>query len=87
MGEPSFIYPLLQVADMMLGLLSMMIVVYAMLSWFMPGNRHPVQRFLEGMVEPFLTPIRKVVPPMGGFDLSVMVALFLIYLVRSALLV
>ncbi len=83
---PSFVGTLLQVVDMMLGLLSMMIVVYAMLTWFLPHNQHPIQRFLQGMVEPFLAPIRRVVPPMGGMDLSVMVALFVIYLIRSILL-
>ena len=42
-------------------------------------------RFLRSMVEPALAPVRKVLPPMGGLDFSVLVVLFVIYLIRAAL--
>jgi len=37
------------------------------------------------MVEPVLTPVRKVLPPRGGVDFSVLAVLFVIYLLRAAL--
>ncbi|MEC8150861.1 MAG: YggT family protein [SAR324 cluster bacterium] len=52
----------------------------------MTDPRHPVFRFLQSMVEPVLNPIRKVLPPMGGFDISIVAALMGIEILRSFLL-
>ena len=71
----------------MLRLYSLMLVVYALLSWIMHENHYPpAVRWLESMVEPFLTPIRKVIPPIGGIDLSVFAALLIIEMIRSFIL-
>jgi len=71
----------------MLRLYSLMLVVYALLSWIMHENHYPpAVRWLESMVEPFLRPIRKVIPPIGGIDLSVFAALLIIEMIRSFIL-
>ena len=57
----------------------------AMISWVRPDLNNSVMRFLRSMVEPVLTPVRKVLPPMGGLDFSVLAVLFVIYLLRAAL--
>lgn len=44
-------------------------------SWVAPGSDHPIVRFLEKLTEPVFALIRKVLPPMGGFDLSPLVVL------------
>ena len=82
----SFGYSLVQVLASMLRLFSLMLVIYALLSWVITDPRHPVFRFLHGMVEPVLNPIRKVLPPMGGFDISIVAALMGIEILRSFLL-
>ena len=82
----SFGYSLVQVLASMLRLFSLMLVIYALLSWVITDSRHPVFRFLRSMVEPFLNPIRKVLPPMGGFDISIVAALMGIEILRSFLL-
>jgi YggT family protein len=51
-------------------------------SWIDVDPYHPVVRFLREWTEPILAPIRRVVPPLGMLDLSPLVALFLIMLVR-----
>jgi YggT family protein len=48
-------------------------------SWVAPGSRHPIVVFLERVTEPLLAPLRKVIPPMGGFDLSPIVLLIALY--------
>ena len=71
----------------MLRLYSLMLVVYALLSWIMHENHYPpAVRWLESMVEPFLRPFRKVIPPIGGIDLSVFAALLIIEMIRSFIL-
>ena len=82
----SFGYSLVQVLASMLRLFSLMLVIYALLSWVITDPKHPVFRFLHSMVEPFLNPIRKVLPPMRGFDISIVAALMGIEILRSFLL-
>ena len=78
---------LLQVIATMLRLYSLMLVVYALLTWVMNENYLPPQvRWLKTMVDPVLVPLRKVIPPIGGVDLSVMAALLIIEMLRSFLL-
>ena len=57
-------------------LLSLLIIVRAVLSWI-PGldSAHPVIRFIMRVTDPILEPIRRVIPPLGGFDLSPIIAL------------
>jgi len=45
------------------------IFVYVLLGYFLPPT-HAVRRILGRVLEPLLHPIRKIVPSIGGFDLS-----------------
>ncbi|MGB2894971.1 MAG: YggT family protein [Anaerolineales bacterium] len=46
---------------------------------------HPIRQFLDSIVQPFLAPIRKLLPPIGGLDFSPLVLFFLVELIRSVL--
>ncbi|MGH8220178.1 MAG: YggT family protein [Steroidobacteraceae bacterium] len=46
------------------------ILLYAVLSLIAPGGYSPVQSLLESLCEPVLRPIRRVIKPIGGLDLS-----------------
>jgi len=46
------------------------IFLYAMLSLVAPGVYSPAQSLLVSLCEPILRPIRRVIPPLGGLDLS-----------------
>ncbi len=82
----TFADSLILVLASMLRLFSLMLVIYALLSWIIRDGYHPVFRFLQSMVEPVLAPIRKVLPPIGGFDISVVAALIGIEVIRQILL-
>ena len=45
-----------------------------------------VLRALHALTEPLFSPIRRVIPPLGGLDLSPLVALLLIVFLRSWLI-
>ena len=78
---------LLQVLASMLRLYSLMLVVYALLSWIIREEHYPpAVRWLESMVEPVLSQIRRVIPPIAGIDFSVIAALLIIEMIRSLLL-
>ena len=55
-------------------LLFMVLILRALLSWFNQGH-NPIVMVMDQLTEPFLRPIRKILPPMGGLDLSVMLVL------------
>jgi YggT family protein len=54
------------------------IILNALLSFVAPGNYSPVQALLYSLCEPVLRPFRRVIPPVGGLDLSPLVPIILI---------
>lgn len=68
-------------------LLFLAIIVRAVLSW-LPGVSalQPVARFFNKITDPLIEPIRRRLPPVGGFDVSPIVAVLLIWVVESILL-
>ena len=77
-----------QIAQLVLWLLNALtlaLVGRAILSWFDPWMRWPISRILYDVTEPFVAPIRQVVPRTGVIDLSFFVALILLQLLRRML--
>ena len=73
------------IVDRILWLLMIAIFIRAILSWVPIGPRHPVVTFFNQVTEPVLQPIRRFMPRMGAMDLSPLIALFLIFLIRMLL--
>jgi YggT family protein len=46
-----------------------------LLSWVDPRFERPVSQFIYSLTEPFLAPIRRVLPQTGMFDLSPLILL------------
>jgi YggT family protein len=46
------------------------IALYALLSLIAPGGYSPLQSILASVCEPVLRPIRRLIPPIAGIDLS-----------------
>jgi YggT family protein len=46
------------------------ILIYAILSFVSPGTYNPLSSVLASICEPVLRPVRRVIPPIGGIDLS-----------------
>jgi YggT family protein len=55
------------------------LILQAVLSWVQP--HHPVAPFFDALTRPFLRPLRKVVPPIGGVDVTPVLVLIAIQLV------
>jgi YggT family protein len=60
-----------------LGTLGMVINIYffailasIILSWVTPGSYNPTVLLLHQLTEPVMSPFRKIIPPLGGLDLS-----------------
>lgn len=61
------------------------IFVYVLLSWVSPDGYSPVGRLLGSLVEPVLGPFRRALPSLGGLDLSPIVVILLISVLRMVL--
>lgn len=51
------------------------IVIQAILSWVNPGTYNPAMSLLYSLTEPVLRPVRRLLPPIGGLDLSPLLAI------------
>lgn len=64
--------------------LSLTVFISSLLSYFMDPY-HPICQMLGRVVEPLLTPIRKLVPPMGGVDWSPLILIIALQVLGSIL--
>ncbi|WP_215397242.1 YggT family protein [Rheinheimera oceanensis] len=71
---PSLVLSVVFLIKEMLTLLFWILVIRALLSWFSQG-RSPVEYVMHQLTEPLLRPVRSILPPLGGLDLSVLVVL------------
>jgi YggT family protein len=68
-----------------LSVYSMLILIRIIFSWGMVGLSNPVMRFLVRATDPLLVPLRRIIPPLGFFDISPLVAFLLIWLFQTAI--
>jgi YggT family protein len=70
----------------LLNLYVFIMLAYALVSW-VPSLRGKWTEYVAMLVEPVLTPVRRIIPPLGGLDLSFLVVIlaiqFVIGLTRS----
>ena len=60
---------------MLLTLYMILIIIGVILSWVGHNVRHPIVPLVFQLVDPVLAPIRRVLPGLGGLDLSPLVAI------------
>ena len=60
--------------------------VQAILSWVNSDPYNPINKLLNNLTFPILRPIKRVVPPMGGLDLSTLVALIGLMFIKRVML-
>jgi YggT family protein len=60
-----------------------LILVRVILSFVGQGSYHPMVPLIAQLTDPVLRPIRRVLPDLGGFDFSPLVAMLAIYLARA----
>ena len=58
------------------------IVIYSLLTFFMDPY-HPVRATMAKIAEPMLLPIRKLIPSLGGIDVSPIVLIFIIQILSA----
>ena len=62
------------------------IIVEVIISWMNPGSYNPVSSLLHSLTNPLLRPIRHVIPPIAGIDLSPLFAIIVLQVLRMLIL-
>ena len=78
-------FVLLRLVSLTLSLYTWTILVYVILGWISPGGYHPLTMILAELNEPVLRPIRRLLPPISGLDLSPLLAVILIQAISLAI--
>jgi YggT family protein len=65
--------------------LTLLILARVVISWVMPTGGGELVAFVYSATEPILAPIRRILPPLSGFDLSPMVAILLLQAIGQAI--
>ena len=68
-----------------LDLYTFALFILVIASWVAPGSYNPGLSLLHQLTEPLCSRVRKVLPPMGGLDFSVMVVMLSIFFIKGAL--
>ncbi len=79
------VWLLIQLVQALSTLLVIVVIVDVVLSYFL-SPFHPVRVALDRVVEPLLTPIRRVVPPIQMIDFSPLILIILIQAVEWVLI-
>lgn len=74
-----------RLVNILANFLILLVIVKVVLSYVMDPY-HPVRRTIDNLVEPFLAPIRRVVPLIGMFDFSPLILIILVQILSSALI-
>ena len=85
---------LIQIINLLLGVLLWIIIAQAVLSWLIAFNVintsndfvRQVLYALDRITEPLYRPIRRILPDFGALDLSPMVVILIIYILRNIVL-
>jgi YggT family protein len=75
-----------QLVTLLLNVFIFAIFARAILSWFDPGNYNPASSLLQSITEPILSLCRKIIPDLGGIDLSPLAALVFLQLAKMMVL-
>jgi YggT family protein len=59
---------------------TMLLFVYAIVSWLPDLRRGRWVYYLAAIIEPVLIPIRRVIPPLGGLDIAFLILFFALQL-------
>ena len=58
----------------------------ALVSWFPIDRDGPIVRVLDGITEPIVEPLRRVIPPIGMIDLTPTIAMIVLFIAANFLM-
>jgi len=81
----NLIIALANILDIVFTIYTFIIVIAAVISWVNPDPYNPIVRFVYGVTEPVLRPIRKLMPFRLPVDISPLILLLIIFFLQKFL--
>jgi len=81
-----FVWSVAELINSLINIFMFSIFLTVILSWISPGTYNPAVSLLYKITEPVMKPFQQFIPPMGGMDLSPMVALLALQVLKMLLI-
>lgn len=75
-----------QLVSLLINIFLFAVIARAVLSWISPGAYNPATSILYSLTNPLLNACRRIIPDLGGLDLSPLIALLALQLAKMLLL-
>ena len=79
-------WALIAIFSLFLSVLFYAMIISVILSWVAPGSHNPGAELVAQITEPVLAPFRRIIPNLGGLDISPIFAFIVIQLLQSWLI-
>lgn len=83
---PSFEFLVLflrSLANTIINFFMFCIFIMVILSWVAQGSYNPLADIMRQITEPIMAPARRILPPLGGLDLSPMIVILLLMVIKE----
>ncbi|MFB1011770.1 MAG: YggT family protein [Thiopseudomonas sp.] len=77
------IWVLISLASLFVKIFFFALIISVILSWVAQGSRHPGVSLVHQVCEPVLSPIRRILPDLGGIDISPIFAFIALNLIDN----
>lgn len=74
---------IIQIVDAIFLVYMVMLFVRILGSWFPEYSDHTIMRFFSFYTDPYLNFFRRIIPPLGMFDFSPIIAFFVLQLIEA----
>lgn len=81
-----FVWAIPELIELLFNIYLFGILIQVILSWVNPGSYNPATALLYSLTGPLMRPAQKILPPMGGIDLSPMLVMIGLILMKMLLL-
>jgi YggT family protein len=81
----NFLSAVAYVIEILLNIYMWIVIARALISWVNPDPYNPIVNFLYRATEPVLSRVRRIIPDLGGIDLSPLIVLLIIYFLKEFL--
>jgi len=77
---------MIEIINLLFDLVNFFLIARIILSWFPHDKFHPIIKIVYNFTDPLLGPLRNMINPLGGIDLSPIIVFFLLRLLRDSLI-
>lgn len=74
-----------KVVNEIINIYSIILVIYALLSWFPQGRSSAFGQIIQRLSRPYLDIFDRLIPPIAGISFNVIIALFVLDLIKQGI--